>query len=95
MARKNSRKQSSKKRAYFSLEAPEAKAVALLGTFNDWDPNARVLKRNRKGIWKTWMMLAPGTYEYRFLVDGRWQNASDAEEVPNPFGTHNNVQAVV
>ena len=94
MGGENSRKQSPKKRVYFRLEAPEARAVALVGTFNSWDPEARVLKRDKSGVWKTWMMLEPGTYEYRFLVDGRWRNASDAEVVPNPFGTHNNVQAV-
>lgn len=85
---------SSKKRVYFKLQAPAAKSVALVGTFNNWNPKSRTLKQDAKGVWRTWMMLQPGTYEYRFLVDGQWRNAPDADEVPNPFGTRNNVQAV-
>ena len=33
-------------------------------------------------------------YEYRFLVDGQWQNAPDAEVVPNPYGGQNCVQVI-
>ena len=40
------------------------------------------------------MMLEPGTYEYRFLVDGEWQTDPDAEVVSNPYSTQNCVQIV-
>ena len=39
-------------------------------------------------------MLEPGTYEYRYLVDGDWTNAPEAEEVENPFGGKNCVERV-
>tara|TARA_B100000949_G_scaffold192062_1_gene175842 strand:+ start:152 stop:439 length:288 start_codon:yes stop_codon:yes gene_type:complete len=90
----NSHRKPSKKRVYFTLTAPEAKEVKLLGIFNNWNPEARLLKQDRKGIWRTWMMLEPGTYEYRFLVDGEWQNDPDAEVVSNPYSTQNCVQVV-
>ena len=94
MPRKNSLKQLPKKRVYFKLTAPEATELKLLGSFNNWDSGSRSLKRDRKGIWKTWMMLEPGTYEYRFLVGGQWRNSPDTEVVPNPYGTENCVLVV-
>ena len=94
MPRKNNRKQSPKKRAYFKLEAPEAKEVALAGNFNDWDTDSRHLKQNKKGIWTTFLSLEPDAYEYRFLVDGEWQNDPAAEVVPNEYGTMNCVRIV-
>ena len=94
MPRKKARKRPPKKRVYFKLTAPEAKEIALVGGFNHWDPDARPLKQNKKGIWRTYLMLDSGTYEYRFLVDGRWQNNPDAQVVPNPYGTQNCVRVV-
>ena len=34
------------------------------------------------------MLLKPGTYRYRFLVDGEWRDDPECElRVANPFGT--------
>ena len=93
MASKKGHKQP-KKRVYFNLAVPDAEEVRLVGSFNNWDPEGRLLKRDKKGTWKTWMALEPGSYEYRFLVDGQWQNAPGAEVVPNPYGGQNCVQVV-
>ena len=88
-------KHGKKKRVYFKLNQwPQADAVQLVGTFNDWDPGARALKRNKSGVWSTWMMLEPGRYEYRYLVDGVWKNDPDAEQCPNSYGGHNCLQVV-
>jgi len=32
--------------------APEAHSLSLIGDFNDWDPSANVLKRNKAGYWE-------------------------------------------
>ena len=77
------------RRVYFKLEAPAAEEVLLCGSFNDWDISSRRLKKNKKGVWTTYLQLEPGAYEYRFLVDGEWQNSPDTELVANPFGTQN------
>lgn len=81
-----------KKRVYFTLEAPGADDVRLVGSFNKWAE--RPLKQQKDGIWKTWTNLEPGVYEYRYIVDGDWANAPDAEEVENPFGSTNCVERV-
>ena len=84
MAKKNAR------RVYFKLAAPEAQKVHLCGSFNDWETGSRELKRNKKGEWTGYLQLEPGTYEYRFVVDGQqWHNSPDTELVPNPYGTQN------
>lgn len=61
-----------KKRVSFSAHAPHAREVAVAGTFNNWDPSARPMKRGDKGDWKVIFFLPRGTYEYRFVIDGIW-----------------------
>ena len=81
-----------KKRITFKLHAPKAKTVFVAGTFNDWDVQARALKPDSKGNWSTWTNLIPGTYEYRFIIDGQWHEDPQCEDrCPNPHGTYNSV----
>ena len=58
----------------FSLEAPSARHVAVVGDFNNWDPQATPLHRTSPdGRWLITLPLAPGRYQYTFIVDGaRW-----------------------
>ncbi len=79
-----------KGRVNLSLEAPDAKAVLVTGSFCDWETGAWPLKFGRRGIWKTALDLPPGRYEYRFLIDGIWcDDPNCTERVPNPFGSQN------
>ncbi len=83
-------KQSAKKRVTFNLSAPQAQAVLVTGSFCDWQTNSHHLKRDKTGLWKTTMSLPPGSYEYRFVVDGEWQDDPLCHErVPNGFGSEN------
>lgn len=77
----------------FEYFAPESKEVQVAGTFNDWKPAQ--LKKNNEGKWTGTLDLNPGRYEYRYLVDGAWQNDQRPVEcVPNNFGTWNCVAEV-
>lgn len=76
--------------------APEAKVVALVGEFNDWDKDKAIpLKKQKKdGVYKVSMNLETGkTYEFRYLIDGEtWENDWAADDyVPTPFGQENSV----
>jgi 1,4-alpha-glucan branching enzyme len=83
------------KKAPFEFLAPDAREVYLAGDFNNWDPNANLMKKDKKGIWKTILSLKPGRYEYRFLKDGAWENdPSCCDCVPNEFGTQNCVRII-
>lgn len=72
--------------------APEAKAVFVAGTFNDWRPGATPLQPQMSGLWTVELELAPGVYEYLFVVDGCWCSDPCASKTePNPFGGQNAV----
>lgn len=71
----------------------EAKAVALVGEFNDWDTTAHPMKEV-KGIWKTTLELENGhKYQYRYFVNGaEWLNDWKADKyVPNNIDGDNSV----
>ena len=59
--------------ARFVFADPTATSVALAGDFNRWDASATSLSRLADGTWSRTLRLAPGRYEYAYLVDGkRW-----------------------
>jgi 1,4-alpha-glucan branching enzyme len=95
MAKAPSKERAKRQRATFSLEAPDAKEVAVGGDFNNWNASTHPMKKGQKGVWKKTVMVPAGRYEYKFLVDGRWQNDPENKETcPNRFGTHNNVLVI-
>jgi 1,4-alpha-glucan branching enzyme len=75
---------------------PEAKRVCVAGSFNNWQPNAAPMQQEAEGLWTLDLELPPGTYQYRFVVDGcRWCSDPKATDtVPNPFGDSNAVLRV-
>ena len=87
--------QPSEKRVQFKIDAPDAKEVALCGSFNHWANDTHHLKRDKKGTWTTQVALEKGSHEYRFLVDGQWRDDPDASKSVNPYGTQNSVRVVM
>lgn len=85
-----------KKSVAFEYFDPEATVVTLVGEFNRWDPQARPLKRDAGGMWKGTLRLGPGTYQYKFVVNGqRWEeDPVNRHRVPNEHGTFNSVRSV-
>jgi len=78
------------KEAEFKLFAPQAKKVALAGSFNNWDTRKLTAKKDAKGHWAVKTTLKPGRYEYKFFIDGSWVNDPGCKScVPNAFGTQN------
>ena len=79
----------------FKLFAPMANNVFVVGSFNDWKMAATPLKALSGGVWNCKLNLAPGRYEYLFVVDGQWRADPTAPEcVPNPFGGVNSIISV-
>ena len=76
----------------FSMDAAQAEEVILMGDFNNWNPKLHPMKSAGDGIWSKTVMLYPGKYEYKFLVDGDWkEDPRNDKTCPNCFGTQNNV----
>jgi len=48
-----------------------------------------------EGRWVKELVLPPGVYEYRLVVDGEWMaDPRASESAPNPFGEMNSVLKV-
>lgn len=74
----------------FQCAAPRAEKVCIAGDFNGWDAGANRLDQEETGVWTTCLPLAPGIYQYRFIVDGEWHDDPEASRrIPNGFGSSN------
>lgn len=84
-----------RKKVEFNFYAPLAKRVSVAGTFNSWNTNKNVLKKDRSGNWKCALKLDPGKYEYRYWIDDHFENSqNEVEQVQNEFGSTNCVLSV-
>ncbi len=81
-----------RRRVKFSLKSDEAKEVVLMGDFNNWNPKKHSMQSDGEGAWNKTVVLSPGKYEYKFLIDGEWrEDPQNDQTCPNSFGTHNSV----
>jgi hypothetical protein len=64
-----SKETQAKRTILFSLTAPNAKKVFVVGDFNDWFREP--MKRKGHGPWTAAIKLEPGEHSYMFVVDGR------------------------
>jgi 1,4-alpha-glucan branching enzyme len=79
----------------FEFTNAAATTVCIAGTFNHWQPEAKNLHTSGTGRWWKKTSLIPGTYEYCFVVDGKWVPDPQAHEsVPNPYGGRNSILRV-
>ncbi|MGA2094482.1 MAG: isoamylase early set domain-containing protein [Sedimentisphaerales bacterium] len=78
----------------FIAAFPQAKAVSLVGDFNNWKPEKNPMTKTGDD-WQTKIRLPKGTYQYRFVVDGLWQHdPANNMTQPNPYGGLNSVLKV-
>lgn len=81
-----------RRKVQFSFKTEAARQVFLLGDFNQWNPTTHPMRNTGDGNWARVIMVPPGTYEYKFLIDGKWQEDPQNEQTcPNCFGTLNSV----
>ncbi len=80
----------------FRFAAPKGCRVSVAGTFNGWNDDEHVLKYSAKsGFFQETIALAPGRYEYKFVVDGTWvADPACPDWVPNEHGSLNSVIVV-
>ena len=84
------------RRVTFTVRADAGKAVYLAGCFNQWNPTGKKMTDKKKdGVYSTTIKLAPGTYEYKFVIDGVWcADPENTDVVKNDCGTLNSVITV-
>ncbi len=84
----------------FAIDAgTEVEQVLLSGSFNGWadSPAGADLMEDPdgNGIWEVTITLAPGEYEYKFIVDGEWmEDPKNPNKVDDGNGGFNSVVEV-
>jgi hypothetical protein len=80
----------------FSVVAPAARRVALVGDFNVWDPRGVAMHRGTDGhTWTVDVSLPPGRHAFAYMVDGRLRaDPAAAKAVEDDFGSPNSVVVV-
>jgi 1,4-alpha-glucan branching enzyme len=83
-------------RITFELPGETAEdSIALVGSFNDWDPEANPMSYVKsRDVWKEGMTFDTGqTVEFRYLVDDtEWHNDPDADAYSaTPYASENSV----
>ncbi|MFH2051308.1 MAG: alpha-amylase family glycosyl hydrolase [bacterium] len=70
--------------------------VFLAGSFNDWnDSKTRMTDSDGDGSYTVSLLLPQGTYQYKFVVDGQWQqDPNNPEGADDGFGGQNSVLRV-
>jgi Carbohydrate-binding module 48 (Isoamylase N-terminal domain) len=83
----------------FVVSDDEARAVTLVGAFNDWTRTATPMARNAAGAWTVTLPLRQGRHEYAFIL----QDANGERWVADPsailrrrdeFGTESSIVSV-
>jgi len=90
------RRAPAKEAILFEYFDPSAKVVALAADFNQWNPTARPMKRDAGGLWKVKVRLGPGSYHYKFVVNGeRWEeDPLNLHRTMNEHGSFNSIRNV-
>ncbi|MDD5600032.1 MAG: glycogen-binding domain-containing protein [Victivallaceae bacterium] len=93
---KNRNYANGKKRVILAVNTTPGSDVYVAGTFNDWNPDTKqLLDKDGSGNYSGTLMLAPGSYEYKFKVNGDWFiDANNPQFTPNGLGTLNSVLTV-
>ena len=68
----------------FRIYMPSARMISIVGDFNNWNPENDLLEKGGDGIWRLTKKITPGTYRYKYIVDGTWMpdtyNSSSASD---------------
>ena len=77
----------------YSYLDPAALSIAIVGSFNHWDPAInRLSGPDASGTWTILLPLQPGRYEYRFVVNGtNWVLDPSAPSVDDGMGERNSI----
>jgi len=74
----------------------EAGDVRIAGDFNGWVPDrgvrSLIAMEGENRVWTKILTLEPGTYQYRYVVDGEWrEDPANPKSEPGPTGQPNSI----
>ncbi len=75
---------------------PDAGDVRIAGDFNGWVPDrgvrSLIASEGQTRVWTKVLTLEPGTYQYRYVVDGEWrEDPTNPQSAPGPTGQPNSI----
>jgi chromosome partitioning protein len=70
--------------------------VRIAGDFNGWVPDrgvrSLIASEGQERVWTKVLTLEPGTYQYRYVVDGEWrEDPTNPTSAPGPTGQPNSI----
>ena len=70
--------------------------VRIAGDFNGWVPDrgvrSLIASEGQTRVWTKVLTLEPGTYQYRYVVDGEWrEDPTNPRSAPGPTGQPNSI----
>ncbi|MFA5115227.1 MAG: AAA family ATPase [Candidatus Omnitrophota bacterium] len=72
---------------FFSVFAPDAKDVHVVGNFNNWSLDGESRMHKEGAFWAKRINLNSGRYRYRFVIDGKWtEDPNNPSKELNPYG---------
>ena len=82
-------------RVRFSISAPAAARVSLVGDFDGWNPSALPMRRAGADTWTVDVRLEPGRHVFAFSVDGGLRpDPAAPRAVEDDFGVPSSVIVV-
>jgi len=68
--------------------------VKVAGSWNNWKPQNLIYQKDEDDTWILSLNLKPGTYQYKFIVDGDWIHDPSRRWKDDGKGNINNVIVV-
>jgi len=89
-------KSGSSREVIVRFEDPAAGDVRIAGDFNGWVPDrgvrSLIASEGQNRVWTKILNLEPGTYQYRYVVDGEWrEDPANPKSAPGPTGQPNSI----
>ena len=80
----------------FMYARPDARTVAVAGSFNEWSTSSHPLVQQQQGgPWMLVVALEPGEYTFMYVVNGsEWVSPLAGDYVDDGFGSKNGVIVV-
>lgn len=72
---------------YFSLWAPNAHYISVIGDFNNWDKGAHkmISRSDNSGIWECFITDVPEGSSYKYYLESKFNNFKDEKSDPHAF----------
>jgi len=69
--------------------------LKIAGDFNNWIPDHNVVSQQVNGLIHKVLNVAPGTYQYRLIIDGKWiKDPHNSQQILNSYGELNSLLKV-